>query len=507
MSKEKFITAAKKFLIAAAAGAVMFAGGAFGTFIASEYSTVKNISDNNERVVASAVAGAQAQDVYSGNPIVSIVKRSSPAVVNIDTETMVKQRIMTNPFGGDPFFEEFFGEDIFGGGGMQERVVPRRGKGSGFIVTKNGYILTNNHVIEGADKITVTLLDGRSFDAEKIGQDPTFDLAVIQIKAPDLPVLLLGDSDATEVGEWVVAIGNPLGFENSVTAGVISAKNRTLQAPGVNFQGFMQTDAAINPGNSGGPLIDLSGRVVGINTAIVPYAQGIGFAVPINMAKQIMDDLINHGEVRRGWLGVTVQPLTAALVDAYKIPVKEGSIIADVEPGSPADKYGLKRGDVIVSISGKEVKNSQDVVFSVRNKLAGDKVEFGIYRNGKKKTVSVVLGEVDKAEDRETSERTDPEPGGDRKTSKQMGITVAVIDSKLQKEYRLDSGDGLAVIDVDRGSLGARLGLRPGDVILEVNRTKMKTLEDWNRVMQANNRSLGILMSRGGQTLFISVEL
>ena len=507
MSKDKFITSVKKVGVAFAAGVIMFAGGAFGTFIASEYTVVKNVEETETRTVASATPGAYAQDIYNGNPIVSIVKKSSPAVVNIDTETMVKQRIMTSPFGRDPFFEEFFGEEFFGGNGMQERTVPRRGKGSGFIVTKNGYILTNNHVVEGADKIKVTLLDGRSFDAKKIGQDPTFDLAVIQIKAPDLPVLLLGDSDATEVGEWVVAIGNPLGFENSVTAGVVSAKNRTLQAPGINFQGFMQTDAAINPGNSGGPLIDLSGRVVGINTAIVPYAQGIGFAVPINMAKQIMDDLIQHGEVRRGWLGVTVQPLTSALVDAYKIPVREGSIIANVEPGSPADKYGLRRGDVIVSIAGNAVKNSQDVVFFVRNKLAGDKVQFEIYRDGKKRTIEVVLGEIDKGENQKTGSKPEQEPSSAAKTSKQMGITAAVIDSELQKQFKLDSAEGLVVVNIERGSLGAKLGLQQGDVILEVNRTKMKTLDDWDRVMEAKNRSLGILMSRGGQTLFISVEM
>ena len=507
MSKDKFITAVKKVGVAIAAGAIMFAGGAFGTFVASEYTVVRNAEDTEARTVASVTSGAHAQDIYNGNPIVSIVKKSSPAVVNIDTESMVKQRIMSNPFGRDPFFEEFFGEDFFGGDGMQERLVPQRGKGSGFIVTKNGYILTNNHVVEGADKIKVTLLDGRSFDAKKIGQDPTFDLAVIQIKAPDLPVLMLGDSDATEVGEWVVAIGNPLGFENSVTAGVVSAKNRTLQAPGVNFQGFMQTDAAINPGNSGGPLIDLSGRVVGINTAIVPYAQGIGFAVPINMAKQIMDDLIQHGEVRRGWLGVTVQPLTSALVDSYKIPVREGSIIANVEPGSPADKYGLQRGDVIVSIAGNAVKNSQDVVFSVRNKLAGDKVQFEIYRDGKKRTIEVVLGEIDKGENQKRGSKPAQEPPSAAKTSKQMGITAAVIDSGLQKQFKLDSAEGLVVVNIERGSLGAKLGLQPGDVILEVNRTKMKTLDDWDRVMEAKNRSLGILMSRGGQALFISVEM
>lgn len=507
MNKEKLIATLKKFTAAITAGALLFAGGALGTFVASQYAVVKNARNPETITTSSTVAGAYAQDIYNGNPIVSIVKKSSLAVVNIDTESMVKQRIITNPFGGDPFFEEFFGEDFFGGDGMKERVVPQRGKGSGFIVTKNGYILTNNHVVENADKIKVTLLDGRSFDAKKIGQDPTFDLAVIQIKAPDLPVLTLGDSDATDVGEWVVAIGNPLGFENSVTVGVISAKNRTLQAPGINFQGFLQTDAAINPGNSGGPLIDLSGRVVGINSAIVPYAQGIGFAVPINMAKQIMDDLIQHGEVRRGWLGVTVQPLTAALVDAYKIPVKEGSIISDVERNSPANKYGLQRGDVIVSIAGKAVKNSSDVVFFVRNKLAGDKVDFEIYRDGKKKKIEVVLGEINKGENRKTSSKTSSEPQTEAPASKQMGITVAVIESELQKKFKLDSNEGLVVLDVDRNSLGARLGLQPGDVILEVNKVKMKTLNDWNKVMEARNKSLGILMSRGGQTLFISVEM
>ena len=507
MNKEKLIATLKKFTAAITAGALLFAGGALGTFVASQYAVVKNARNPETITTSSTVAGAYAQDIYNGNPIVSIVKKSSLAVVNIDTESMVKQRIITNPFGGDPFFEEFFGEDFFGGDGMKERVVPQRGKGSGFIVTKNGYILTNNHVVENADKIKVTLLDGRSFDAKKIGQDPTFDLAVIQIKAPDLPVLTLGDSDATDVGEWVVAIGNPLGFENSVTVGVISAKNRTLQAPGINFQGFLQTDAAINPGNSGGPLIDLSGRVVGINSAIVPYAQGIGFAVPINMAKQIMDDLIQHGEVRRGWLGVTVQPLTAALVDAYKIPVKEGSIISDVERNSPANKYGLQRGDVIVSIAGKAVKNSSDVVFFVRNKLAGDKVDFEIYRDGKKKKIEVVLGEINKGVNRKTSSKTSSEPQTEAPASKQMGITVAVIESELQKKFKLDSNEGLVVLDVDRNSLGARLGLQPGDVILEVNKVKMKKLNDWNKVMEARNKSLGILMSRGGQTLFISVEM
>ena len=505
MEREKILTTVKKMAAAGAAALILFAGGAFGSYFATHQAVSMSNSHTEPSAAVSSVSSAYAQDVYTGNPIVKIVKNSSPAVVNIDTETMVKQSVMPNPFRGDPFFEEFFGQEFFGGN--QERVVPSRGKGSGFIVSKEGYILTNNHVVDGADKIKVTLLDGRTFDAKKVGQDPTFDLAVIKIKASDLPILPLGDSDVTEVGEWVVAIGKPLGFENSVTAGVVSAKNRTLQAPGVNFQGFMQTDAAINPGNSGGPLIDLNGKVVGINTAIVPYAQGIGFAIPVNMAKQIMDDLINHGEVRRGWLGVTVQPLTASLIEAYKIPVKEGSIVADVQKNSPAHKYGLERGDVIVSVGGKAVKNSQDVVFFVRNKLAGEKVAFEIYRDGGKKTVEVVLGDIDGGKGVLKSEKTSSPKQEMAKTATQIGITVAENNSDLRSRYKLKESGGLVVVKVQPGSQGSRLSLRQGDVILEVNKVKMETVSDWNKVMVSKNKALGLLVSRDGQTLFISVGM
>jgi len=241
-------------------------------------------------VACSAFAASSvASDPVTGNPIARIVEECSPAVVNIDVESLVERRARPfAPFGDDPFFREFFGQqDNF------RRMIPMRGKGSGFIVDgEEGYILTNNHVVAGADTITVTMLDGRTLEAELIGSDPTFDLAVIRVQLGDenLPSLKLGDSDTAQVGEWVVAIGNPHGFENSVTAGIISAKNRTIQASNINFRGFMQTDAAINPGNSGGPLINLDGEVVGINTAIVPFAQGMGFAVPVNMAKQIMND-------------------------------------------------------------------------------------------------------------------------------------------------------------------------------------------------------------------------
>lgn len=490
MEKKKSIF--KKIALGAALAIVIFACGAFVT-----------LGEQRSHLSPSANS-AQAQDVYTGNPIVNIVKQSSPAVVNIDTETMVTMNQRAFPFQGDPFFEEFFGQIM---PPQQQRQVPQRGKGSGFIISKEGYILTNNHVIEGADKIKVTLLDGRSFDAEKVGQDPTFDLAVIKIKAGDLPILAMGDSDATEVGEWVVAIGNPLGFENSVTVGVVSAKNRTLQAPGVSFQGFMQTDAAINPGNSGGPLIDLKGKAIGLNTAIVPYAQGIGFAVPINMAKQVMDDLIKHGEVRRGWLGVVVQPLTASLVEAYKIPVKEGAIIADVQQDGPAAKAGLERGDVVTAINGEKVKNSQDVVFSIRKKMQGEKVDLEIYRDGKKQTIGVVLGKID-GEKSETSKNrgTAPSERSTQERSAHMGITASVVTNELKERFKLSGNDGLVVTSIERGSQGQKIGLQPGDVILEVNKVKMTTLAEWDKVMNAKNKALAMLVRRGGTTIFITFE-
>jgi serine protease Do len=454
-------------------------------------------AQNSSAAGASSVAATG--DLYAQNPVARIAKECSPAVVNIDTETMVTRS--PHPFANDPFFKEFFGDEME----RWNRTVPMRGKGSGFIVDQRGYILTNNHVAEGADKIKVTMLDGRTFDATLVGRDPTFDLAVIQIKADNLPTLDLGDSDAAEIGEWVVAIGNPLGFENTVTVGVISGKNRTLQAADINFQGFMQTDASINPGNSGGPLINLRGEVVAINTAIVPYAQGIGFAVPVNMAKQVMDDLIEHGEVKRGWLGVTLQTMTAGFAETYKIPTNEGAIVSDIVAGSPAEKAGFKRGDVVVSVDGNAMKSSQDVVLAIRNKLMGQDVKIEFYRDGKKDSVVVKLGEIPGNESRGSRSKNSPSSSSP-KQSIRIGATVSEISEELKTRYKLPSTDGLVVVSVESDSIAVELGLKEGDQILEVNRRRVESVREYERVLGRNPQTVVMLVQREGQTLFFSYK-
>jgi len=444
---------------------------------------------------ALAVSGpgsARAQDPFTGNPVAKIAEKASPAVVNIDTEAMVKRSF--SPFAEDPFFRRFFGEEYE----RFSRVVPMRGKGSGFVVTEDGYIITNNHVVQGADKITVSLSDGRSFEAKPVGHDPTFDLAVIKIEAKGLPVLELGRSETASVGEWVVAIGNPYGFEHSVTVGVLSAKNRSVHAGDINFDGFLQTDAAINPGNSGGPLLNLEGQVLGINTAIVPYAQGIGFAVPIDMAKDVLDDLIRFGKVNRGWLGVYIQPLTKEFAETYNFEGDKGAVVADVVPGSPADRSGLMRGDVIVSINGKTIENHQDVSAFVRRQLAGDTVKVEIVRSGTKKSLDVKLGEI---------------PGQIAQSEKvtklieTMGIEVDSVTGELKQEFNLPDNEGAVVSKVVPGSPADRLGLRRGDLIIEINGVKIKGAQSLEESFSTQNKAIVLLVWREGRTFFVSMRI
>lgn len=445
-------------------------------------------------LLPSALAGAAyAQDPFTDNPVAKIARELSPAVVNVDVETLVTRSM--SPFGDDPVFRQFFGEEFK----RFSRTIPMQGRGSGFIVSKDGHILTNNHVVDGADKITVTFSDGRKFDAKVLGKDPTFDLAVVKVEGKDLPFLKLADSDKTEVGEWVVAIGNPFGLEHTVTVGVISAKNRSVHDGNVNFDGFLQTDAAINPGNSGGPLLNLRGEVVGINTAIVPYAQGIGFAIPVNMAKQVMSDLIEFGKVRRGWLGVTIQSLTKEFAEAYGVEGENGAIVSDVMSGSPAEKAGLKRGDVILEVDGSSVKNHQEFVMKIRQMMAGDKVALTVVRQKNKIKVDATLGEMPGSQGR-------PVAGdGGPKALKDLGIRIGDLSDEVRKQNNLKTDEGVMITSVEDGSMAQRAGIREKDVILEMNGVRIAGLADLDRV-DARSGSVVLLLMRDSRTFFVSVR-
>jgi serine protease Do len=440
---------------------------------------------------------ALAASQYADNPVVQIVKNVSPAVVNIDVETVSKRSSLPFPFQDDPLFRRFFGEEFR----RFSRSVPMKGRGSGFIVTKEGQILTNNHVVEGADKITVTLSNGKIYEAEVLGKDPTFDLAVIKINPEsDLTILELGDSESIEVGEWVVAIGNPYGFEHTVTVGVISAKNRSIHAQGINFDGFLQTDAAINPGNSGGPLIDMDGRVIGINTAIVPYAQGLGFAIPVDMAKQIMSDLVTYGKVKRGWLGISVQNLTKEFAEAYNIKEENGVIVGDVFENSAAERAKLQRGDVIVSVNNETVKDVQWFVNKVRSQAPGTTLKLKVIRNGKTTSVTAKLDEIPDSEGDVASGRRTEE-----NTLEKVGIAVSKLTNELRRQYKVE-GPGLVVVEVADGSPAQMSGIQEGDLLREVNGKRLNEADDLGRALKQSNRPVVLLVEREGRTFFVALK-
>ena len=449
--------------------------------------------------------------VNQSNPIVPIVKQASGAVVNIDVEKTARRSVSPFPFDDDPFFKRIFGDSFK----EFSRSVPMKGRGSGFIVSKEGQILTNNHVVDGVDKITVSLQldDGskKTYPAKIVGSDPTYDLAVIKIE-PDgnLPVLELGDSDAVEVGEFVVAIGNPFGFEHTVTAGVISAKNRSIHAQDVNFDDFLQTDAAINPGNSGGPLLNMEGKVVGINTAIIPYAQGLGFAIPVNKAKEIMGDLVSFGRVKRGWLGVSIRGITPEMAKAYGVEGTNGAMVNDVFKGDPAEKAGIKRGDVVIELNGQKIKDANDFVSKVRTLAPNSVAKLLIVRKGKKMTFNVKLAERNQKGDGsvENSEKEDEKSSvksGGSDALKDFGIaSVSTLNNSLRRQYRIDSNsEGLVITKLDGDSKASSDGeLREGDLIIEVNGQEVKTTGDLKKAV-GNDNSIVLMIEREGSTYFI----
>ena len=423
-----------------------------------------------------------------GRPTLApMLKEVTPAVVNISTKSRIQMRM--NPLFNDPFFRRFFNIPNM----PQEQ--ERQALGSGVIVdASKGYILTNNHVIENADEITVTLKDKRQFEAKVIGADPDADLAVVQIKARGLTELQMADSDTLQVGDFVVAIGNPFGLEQTVTSGIVSALGRSgLGIEG--YENFIQTDASINPGNSGGALVDLDGKLVGINTAIMGPAGGnvgIGFAIPSNMAQQIMKQLIEYGEVRRGQLGVMIQDVTPELAEAMGIDQNSGAVIAQVVKGSAADKAGLKVGDVVIAVNGKPIHSSAQLRNAVGLMRVGELVKLKIIRDGHERIIRARIGEP---------KRVSAEAAG---LSKEL--SGAVLGDIEESHPLAGKVEGVEVLDVEPGSAAAQAGLRQGDIIVSVNREPVKSVEDVRRAAEKSRHGILLNIRRGEGALFLVIR-
>lgn len=430
-----------------------------------------------------------------------VAKKVSPAVVYISTEQTVKGQTMQNPYReyfDDEFFRRFFGVP-------DEREFKQQGLGSGFIVKDDGYILTNNHVIENADKIKVTLPDKREFTAKVIGTDPKTDVALIKIEGKDFPVVSFGDSDTIEVGDWAVAIGTPYGLSQTVTAGIISASGRSNIGI-VDYEDFIQTDAAINPGNSGGPLVNIAGEVIGINTAIFSRSggyQGIGFAIPVNMVKTVMDSLMTRGKVVRGWLGVVIQDLSPEMAKGFGLKETTGALIGDVLKGGPAEKAGIQRGDVIVAFDGKPIDNIATLRKVVAATDVDKKVSVKLIREGKEQTLEVNVGE------QEAGKQASAGSTGDAaESAKKSGITVQELTADIAKQLGYENVKGVIISDVESGSAASEAGLRRGDLIQEINRQPVTSLAEYNKVMAAINEKDGflLLIRRGENTSYVVVK-
>jgi serine protease Do len=459
------------------------------------------------------------RDPHSGNSYSSVVKKVAPSVVNIYSTRFVKQRLYRNPLMADPFFRQFFGNQFSGDG--REITSRHDWLGSGIIVTPDGFILTANHVVEGADEIKVSLPNDKTeYTAKVIGMDAPTDVAVLKIEAKNLPAVTLGNSDQLEVGDVVLAVGDPFGIGQTVTKGIISALGRSLADPSdlnqyyqTRYQDFIQTDAAINQGNSGGALVDAEGRLIGINDAIVSpsgTSAGIGFAVPINMARNVMEGFMNGGKVARGYLGLEPQDIDAGLARGFGVPTANGALVADVGPDSPAAKAGLKSGDVVVAINDKEISGADNLRVVVSQLRPGSPVKVKFFRNGLSQTTVVTLGErMDIL--RNSSPANDP--GGEPPKADALdGVFVQNLDSQIREQLHAPAGmAGALVTEVDTGSNSYEAGLRRGDVIVEINHQPVAEAGDAVRLCKSA-RSDGILVKiwrqigGNGTTRFLSVN-
>jgi serine protease Do len=438
----------------------------------------------------------------------AVAKTATPAVVFVKVQSAPEaQEAYANPFNfqspfsdqfGDEFFKRFFGAPHQFN--QPQKPAPQLSQGSGFFVSPDGYIMTNAHVIKGADKITVTLNDGRELDATLIGEDPHTDVAIIKAEGTDFPFVTFGNSDEMDIGEWVVAIGSPFQLEASLTVGVISAKGRqNLRI--TDLEDFIQTDAAINPGNSGGPLLNLNSEVIGINTAIVSRTggyMGIGFAIPSNMAKNIMDQLIDKGAVTRGFLGVSLQPVDKDIADAFNLLKPEGALISEVVKDSPADKAGLKQGDIILECNKAPVKSLQGFRNDVSLMSPGSSIQLKLNRKGEIVTLPVTLG---------TAHNVLATAAG---VVQQLGMEIDTLTQELSKQLGYVKGEeGVVITKVKPGSPAAMAGIRPGYLIQAINHKKVATLEDFSEAMNSpdNKNNVLMLVRQGNMTRFYSIKL
>ncbi len=440
--------------------------------------------------------------VSAGSPMVpgnfsDLAEKVRTGVVNIQVSKKVKnagfEGLRGNPFGDRNPFGEFFGP--FGGFGNNAPERRQQGVGSGFIISKEGYILTNNHVVEDADQIKVKLAGGKEFDAKVIGRDPKTDLALIKIAGDDLQPLTLGNSDDLKVGNWVVAVGSPFGLEQTVTAGIVSAKGRVIGSG--PYDNFIQTDASINPGNSGGPLINLQGEVVGINTAIIASGQGIGFAIPINTAKEIEPQLQKRGHVTRGLLGVAIQDVTPELAKSLGLKESKGALVSQVVPDGPADKAGIEQGDVIVNFAGRTVGNSKDLPRIVASTPVGKTVTVKLLRDGQEIERQAKIGEME--EENPSAAKSPIHPS--------LGVTVQNLTPQIARELGLKKSTGVVVTGVEPGSPAAEAMIQIGDVIQAVNRKPVKNVDDFVKIVEKakGGGSLLLLVQRGQNSLFAAV--
>ena len=494
--------------------ATLLIGGTLAWTFAAGSHTVLGASPTVTLRMASSNSPATPVSLQDG--FAAVVEPLLPAVVNISSSKMVKAEHSESPFGDDPFFRQFFGnpgnpnDNGEGNGNAPGATEPKEQRehslGSGVVVSPDGYILTNNHVVDGATDIEVSLKDKRQLKAKVVGADPSTDIAVLKIPATGLATVTIGESSKARIGDIVLAIGDPFGVGETVTMGIVSAtgrRNLNIEGDG-GYEDFIQTDASINPGNSGGALVNTRGELIGINTAIISNGgggnQGIGFAVPIDMARKVMEQLISTGKVTRGYLGVMIQPLTPALAKAFDLPSAQGALVGDVTPDSPGAKAGLQKGDVISSINGTEVSDSYDLRLRISQSTPGDTVKLGIIRDGKPMNMTAKLSEF--------PEKVAEAVATPSSENSLEGVQVEELSSAIAQQLGLPSSTrGVVVGSVDPNSQAAEGGLERGDVVQEVNHSPITNLDQFRAAVRAaGNKSLLLLVNKKGSTAYVVIS-